>query len=130
VTINVNDIDHHADSFSGWGADWFPRVLNACKHLSQTPVLVAPSSGWVSAQTVAFSMQPPLVTWDVQQMGVSLSEVLDGATHWISGDGAGWLWNTLHALPSNTIFQDGDNYYQVALQVPGITRDSPPAPES
>ncbi|MFN8447454.1 MAG: hypothetical protein U0521_02360 [Anaerolineae bacterium] len=129
VFIDVNNIAHHADSFSGWGADWFPHVLNTCKHLSQTPVLVAPSSGWVSAETVPFSMQPPLVTWDAAQMGLSLSEVVGGTARWISGAGASQLWNMLHSLPSNTIFQDGDSYYQVALQVPGITRDAPPAPE-
>jgi hypothetical protein len=129
VSIDVNDIEHHADSFSGWGADWFPRVLDACKNLSRAPVLVAPSSGWVSAQSVPFSMQPPLVTWDTARMGFSLAEVLGGTARWISGDGAGSLWNTLHALPSNTIFQDGDSYYQAALQVPGISRESPPAPQ-
>lgn len=129
VSINVNDLEHHADSFGGWGADWFPRILDACKRLSQTPVLVAPSSGWVSAQTVPYSMQPPLVTWDAPQMGLSLSEVLGGTARWISGDGASQLWKTIHSVPSNTLFQDGDNYYQVALQVPGITRDAPPAPE-
>lgn len=129
VRIDVNDIEHHADSFSGWGADWFPRVLNACKSLSQAPVLVVPSSGWVSAQSVAFSMQPPLVTWDAANMGLSLADVVGGTARWITGEGASWLWNTIHALPSSTIFQDDDAYYQVALQVPGITRDAPPAPQ-
>lgn len=129
VMLNVNDTQHHADSLSGWGADWFPRLLNTCKTLSKTPVLVAPSSGWVSAQTADFSTQPPLVTWNVAQMGLSLGDVLI-TPRWISGDGAAALWTSLHSLPSNTIYQDGENYYQVALQVPGITRDSPPPPES
>ncbi|MEO8395676.1 MAG: hypothetical protein ABI700_21960, partial [Chloroflexota bacterium] len=62
VSINVNDLPHTADSFGGWDGDWFPRVLAACKQLSQTPVLVAPSAGWVSARSVPFSMQPPIAT--------------------------------------------------------------------
>ena len=63
-------------------------------------------------------------------MGVSLASVAAGAPQWISGSAASALWNTLHSLPSNLIFEEGDSYYQVALQVPGITRDAPPAPES
>jgi len=129
VQINVNDLPHSADSFGGWDADWFPRVLSACQHLGQEPVLVAPSSGWISAQSVPFSMEPPVATWNAQTMGLSLSSVT-GATKWISGAGATSLWTTIHSLPSNLIFEDGSNYYQVALQVPGITRDAPGAPSN
>ncbi len=130
ITLNVNGMEHHGDSLSGWTADWFPNVLNACKSLGTTPILVEPSSGWVTAQSVPFSMQPPVSTWDAQTMGLSLATVADGAPHWITGTAASTLWNMLHSLPSNLIFEDGDNYYEVALQVPGITRDSPPAPAS
>ena len=130
VALNVNDIAHTADSFGGWDGDWFPRVLDACKKLSQAPVLVAPTSGWVSAQSVPFSMQPPITSWDAKAMGLSLSSVADGAPHWIKGASASSLWNTLHTLPSNLLFEDGSNYFEVALQVPGITRDAPPAPAS
>ncbi len=126
VSINVNDLPHNADSFGGWDGDWFPRVLAACKHLSQAPVLVAPSSGWISARSVPFSMQPPIATWDAAAMGLSLNSVT-GAPKWISGSSAASLWTTIHSLPSNLVFEDGSDYFEVALQVPGITRDSPPA---
>ncbi len=127
VLINVNGVEHHGDSLGGWDRDWFPRVLNACKSLSLTPVLVAPSSGWLSAREIPFSMQPPLVMWDPAQMGVSLASAPPDAPQWISGENAASLWQTLHSLPANMIFEEGDQYYEVALQVPGITRDSPPA---
>jgi hypothetical protein len=38
------------------------------------------------------------------------------------------MWTTLHSLPDNLIFEDGDQYYVAALQVPGVTRDAPPPP--
>jgi len=128
VAINVNGINHDADSLGGWDSAWFPRVLGACKALSPSPVLVAPSSGWVSAQSVAFSTQPPISTWDTAAMGISLASIAGGAPKWISGSAASSLWNTLHSLPSNLIFQEGSSYFQVALQVPGITRAAPAAP--
>ena len=128
VTINVNNTQHQADSFSGWDSNWFPTVLAACKGLSKAPVLVAPSSGWLSAEKVDFSMSLPLATWDEKAMGLSLDAVTGGSPRWMSGNSASQLWNTLHSLPSNLIFQDGTDYYAVALQVPGITRDAPAAP--
>jgi len=127
--INVNGMEHRADSFGGWDADWFPRVLAACKTLSLAPVLVEPSSGWVSAQAIPFNPQPPLATWDSQVTGVNLAALAAAGTpQWISGAGATALWTTLHSLPSNLIFEENGSYFEVALQVPGITRNAPPAP--
>ncbi len=128
VWINVSGSQHHADALSGWDSDWYPRVRDACKNLSKTPVLVAPSSGWLSAQPIAFSTQYPVATWDSTLVGLSLSSIAGGEPRWISGEGASWLWNTLHSLPSNLIFDDAGTYFQAALQVPGVTRDAPPAP--
>lgn len=131
VALNVDGIEHQADSFSGWNSDFFPKLLQDCKTLAQAPVLVAPSSGWISAQTVPFNMQPPLVTWDARQTGISLNTIAGaGSPVWTTGQGVTTLWNELHSLPSNTIFEDDKNYFQVALQVPGITRNAPPAPGS
>lgn len=130
VTLTVNAIEHEADSFGGWSADWFPRVLKACQTLSAAPVLVAPTSGWIYARSVPFSLAPPVAFWDAAKLGLSLSSVADGGAHWITGAAASTLWNTLHSLPDNLIFEDGSTYYEVALQVPGVTRDAPPAPAS
>jgi hypothetical protein len=127
VWITVSGATHHADSISGWGADWYPRVRDACKNLSKAPVLVAPSSGWLSAQPVEFNPQFPLSTWNGALVGQSLSDIAGGKSRWISGEGASWVWNTLHSLPTNLIFDDAGSYFQVALQVPGVNHDAPPA---
>ncbi|HVU09855.1 MAG TPA: hypothetical protein VHD90_01205 [Phototrophicaceae bacterium] len=131
ITLNVDGIEHQADSFSGWNSDFFPNVLQDCKNLAQAPVLVAPSTGWISAQTIPFNMQPPLVVWDAQQTGISLNTVASaGSPVWMTGQGVTTLWNELHSLPTTTIFEDDKNYFQVALQVPGVTRNAPLAPGS
>jgi hypothetical protein len=88
-------------------------------------VLVAPSSGWLSAQAVEFNPQYPLSTWNGALVGLSLPNIAGGEPRWISGEGAAWLWNTLHSLPTSLIFDDTGSYFQVALQVPGVTRDAP-----
>lgn len=130
VELNVNDDQHSADSFGGWDTDWFPRVVEACKRLSETPVLIAPSSGWLAARSVEYNQQSPLSTWNAATMGVRLADLAPDAPRWINGDGATALWNMIHSLPLNLLFEEDGSYYMVALQVPGVTRDSPPAPES
>ena len=67
-----------------------------------------------------------MTAWDAAALGLSLSSVADGGPHWIDGAAASTLWNTLHSLPDNVIFEDGSAYFEVALQVPGVTRDAPP----
>lgn len=127
VWITVSGSTHHADAISGWGAAWYPRVRDACKHLSNAPVLVAPTSGWLSAQAVEFNPQSPVSRWNGALIGLSLADIGAGEPRWISGEGAAWLWGTLHSLPTSLIFDDAGSYFQVALQVPGVTRDAPPA---
>ncbi|MFN8447052.1 MAG: hypothetical protein U0521_00260 [Anaerolineae bacterium] len=58
-------------------------------------------------------------------------KVVGSTARWISGAGGTPASSGTCSIrcPPGTIFQDGDSYYQVALQVPGITRDAPPAPE-
>ncbi len=129
LKVNVNGLGHSGDSLGGWDSSYFPRIVDACQSLSKSPVLVAPSSGWLVAQSVPFSIAPPIVDWDKDASGLSLAALADGSPHWISGAAASQLWDTLHSLPSNLIFDEGDSYYEVALQVPGITRDAPPAPQ-
>jgi hypothetical protein len=129
IQVNVNGLEHDSDSLSGWDNDYFPRIVDACQHLSSAPVLVEPSSGWLIVQAVPFSIQPPVVNWDRGATGLSLASEADGSPHWISGATASQIWDTLHSQPSNLLFNEGDSYYEVALQVPGVTRDAPPAPQ-
>lgn len=130
VTIAVNDITHRADGLGGWDSAWFDRVLTACESLSTTPVLIAPQGGWLTTQEVPYAMEPPLVVWDSASTGISLGSYTSDTPGWVTGVGVAELWGRLHALPFTSIYQDGDQFFHVALQVPGVTLASPPAPPS
>jgi hypothetical protein len=129
VTINVHGQNHTADAFSGWDSDWFSRVLRACQRISQSPILFEPSGAWLIAETADYNIQSPTVGWNPEETNLSLAEVANsGQPRWIEGNNLLTLWNYLTTLPSNLLFLEGENFYNIALQVPGITRDSPPPP--
>lgn len=128
VTIAVNGMSHRADGLSGWDAGWFDRVLDTCKSLGQSPVLILPQAGWLSTREVPFDVAPPLVMWDAAATGFSLGEHVGDTPGWVTGQGVAQLWERIHSLPLNSIYQDGDHFYWVALQIPAVTRGSPPTP--
>ncbi len=131
IRINVNGIDQRTDGFSGWDGDddWFRRVLAACRSLSGTPILFEPTNGWMSAIEVPYVQENPALTWDVAVTGLDLGEsaALDTPL-WVTGAAAVQIWRAQNDQPSRFVFQQGERYFQVALQVPGISRNSPSAP--
>jgi hypothetical protein len=129
VTLNVNGDTHTADGFSGWDSDWFARVLRACQRISQSPILFAPSGAWLTVESAAYNIESPTTTWNPQETELSLNEVAnDGQPRWIEGGNLQTLWNYTITLPSTLLLSEDGNYYRIALQVPGITRTSPPPP--
>jgi len=135
VRIAVNDVVHKADNLSGWDPLWYDRVTTACKTLSQAPVLVLPTSAWLTTREVEFDTRYPLVIWsampnaDAAGQPIRLSAAVDSPT-WVSGLAISELWKTVRRLPNDTLYQEDDRFYNIVLQVPGITRDSPSAPAS
>jgi hypothetical protein len=118
---------HAADAFSGWDSEWFGRVVRACKRISQEPILFEPTGAWLTVQPAEYNFSAPTVTWNVPNL--SLTEAANsGQPRWIEGSNVVTLWNYLNTLPSNLLFLENNVYHQIALQVPGTSRVSPPPP--
>jgi hypothetical protein len=130
VLLAVNAVEHRADGFSGWDADWFARVTRACQTISQAPVLFAPEGAWIIARETSFDLQAPIVQWvSATSTTLSLSALAESAEpRWLADANLPLLWNYLHTLPPNLLFAEGERYFELALQVPGVTRDAPPPP--
>lgn len=126
VTINVNGITHSANGFSGWDDDWFSAIMNACRALSQTPVLFEPTGAWLTVESAPYDRQAPAITWTTA--GVDLPTQAGAEPMWITGEAMIRLWRLQLTQPSRFLLVQNDGYYASALQVPGISRTSPPAP--
>ncbi len=127
VVINVNGITHEANGFSGWDDEWFTATLEGCRSLSQSPVLFAPSGAWLSVETAEVDRQAPSIRWDLSA-AVDLSMRANADPIWITGEAMMELWRLQLTQPTRFRLVQDTQYYAVALQVPGITRTSPPAP--
>lgn len=133
LMLFVSGEEHQSDAFSGWEGDYFPRILTKCQTISGAPVLYEPSAAWLSVETIPTDQHDTSaynVPWDAAASGLSLAEVAaSGERRWISDRNVGVLWNLIRNSVSNMRFTEGDTQYYVALEVPGVTRESPPAPE-
>ncbi len=130
LTLTVNNIEHRSDSYSTWPPDYFNTVLELCQSLSDTPTIFLPEEAWVSIEVTEYDSTSPTIYWEPDASGLSLREVANAedSRMWIEGQNVGIIWNVFRNDPPDTQFnEDGFDFF-LALEVPGVTRDAPPAP--
>jgi hypothetical protein len=129
MTLAINDVTHVTDAFSTWPDQYYDIVLEACQKLAITPRKFEPDAGWLSAQMVTYNASVPSIIWDAAAAGFSFNEV--SATQekrWMEGNLVKILWRAMYDNSFDIQFDENGIVYQIALQVPGVTRDAPPAP--
>lgn len=129
ITLFVNGEVHTADSFGMWPLDFFQKMLVKCRSLSQSPIEFLPDGGWVSAQAVAYSSNAPSALWN-SNIGLLNLQELAASTEprWITGEAAHVVWQELRRGGLDFRFEQEGQQYNVVLDVPNVTRSSPPAP--
>lgn len=128
ITLFVNGILHQADGLGGWNYDYFRRVVSKCRGISGSPVEFVPQAGWVSAREVEFLPDQPSIRWDGDISGIRLSQIArSGERTWVEGRYVPVIWEVLRRHGFSLQFEDTDGVFEVALEVPDFTRDSPPA---
>jgi hypothetical protein len=87
----------------------------------------APTKAFLTAAPRTFSgpVQPDL-HWPADSVGFSLSEAVSGK--WVEGEALELAWRVVNAKQWGGVVQDGDTYYQLVVQVPGVSQNAPPAP--
>jgi hypothetical protein len=126
VYLAVNDRIYRADSLGGWPADFYNQVLDRCKGLSASPAEFAPDSAYVAVREIEYQSFLPSVTWD--NPALSLDSLVNAERTWLSGEGVSAIWQILRESGESIQFQEGEKTYQVILEIPGVTRGSPPPP--
>lgn len=131
LTINVNGQEHVTDALGDWEYQYYEDILARCQSLSETPVAFQPTGAWVSARQVEFSSDALSILWDGTAEGsVNFAELAaNEERQWIEGNLVTILWDIVRNNPPSTVFEQDEGAFRVALEVPGVTRISPPAPE-
>jgi hypothetical protein len=133
ISLNIyNDqgvtFPHVADSFGGMDYVVFEEIVSDCQHLSSTPIIFEPNAGWISAEATNYDSNAPFLVWD---KGITdLAELsVTGERRWIEGRAARVLWRFIRTNSSDLQFGQDDGLFYIALEVPSVTRFSPPPPE-
>lgn len=127
ITVNVNDLTHVTDAFSGWDFQFFEEILSQCRALSTAPTVFEPTEAWISAELVEFDTNRPSIS--LPESVIDLADIANASEPtWIEGDSVRILWSQLRSTQPDVQFEQGENTYQLGLQVPSVTIDSPPAP--
>lgn len=130
IVLDVNDTRHVTDGFAEWPDGFFRDVLETCASISATPALYEPSAGWLSVESAIYDPDAVTIFWNVEGAGIDLNELADEPERlWIDQPAlVNRLWNTMTNSPSYRQFQQDDEYYTIAFEVPNVHPTAPPAP--
>jgi hypothetical protein len=131
LTLENNGVKYASDSFSEWPFDYYNQSLQLCIAQAKTPRTFEPDGAWISAQQTEYDARTPSIFWDSEAAGLSfLNLASTKERRWLEGSLVKILWHALQDNGMSVQFGEADNYYQIALQIPGVTRDAPPAPST
>jgi hypothetical protein len=126
VMLVVNGQAHRADAFGGWPDDYYRLVAERCRAVATEPALLIPAAAYVSVEPVVYDENLPRIEWD-STAGIDLA-ALGAERHWLSGPALQALWNAQRESGAAVQFRQAETDYRVAVEVPGVTRFSPPPP--
>lgn len=123
------------------------RTKQVCEYVTGAPVafhdLYATIAGGAGAAGTAYTPQrgyltamplelPPTYAgpikaeWPADRLGISLDQATKGV--WVEDDTAAEAWRIVNLNWRGAIVQEGENYYTLALQLPGLSKVEPPTP--
>ncbi len=129
VTVALYDEVHTVQRFSNWPQNGYAQILDNCRSLSDKPVRVLPTAGWVSAYSVPRDASGPSWLWP-PTAPFTLKELAEnGESKWLEGSLATEAWlSARETRGSAQVLEQTGEAYLIAIVVPGYSRDSAPAP--
>ena len=89
-----------------------------------------PLKGFLVSHPQSTSYKPTstgqLLVWDAKSTNLSLSQAINGL--WVEGPALEAAWELVQSRPAGPMVKDNSNYYQLSLQIPGVSMIEPPAP--
>lgn len=133
ITVLLYNEVHTVRRFSFWPQNGYTQILDNCRSLSDKPVRVLPTGGWVSAYSVPRDPSTPGWLWP-PTAPFTLKELSEkGESRWLEGPLATEAWRSARTTQGSAqVLEQSGKAYLVAIVVPGYSRDaaSPPADEA
>jgi len=128
ISLNLNSTARTVRSYAHWPGDEFQTLLDKCGHLSEQPVLYVPTGAWLEVYSVGGPDADPQILWTGAAPFHLADVAAAGKPVWLTGDLLGTLWRVIHRSLGAVQWIENNKAYQVALEVPDISRDAPVAP--
>jgi hypothetical protein len=128
ITLNVNQTVRTIRNYRVWQGNTYVAILDRCRKLSDTRGLFVPSAGWVTVFEQPRKPSNPENGWPPTAPFKMADAAASGAAIWVQGPALRQLWNAQRQTLGQIIWLENNKSYRVAIQVPGISRDAPPAP--
>ncbi|MBI5931458.1 MAG: hypothetical protein HY862_19270 [Chloroflexi bacterium] len=130
LTLNLFDSSQTVERYSPWPANGFATLFDTCANLAETRASVLPTGGWMKAYEVEVDQNAKVIPWP-RTAPFTLAELASSGTpRWIETPWAEFIWTNVTRESGSVQVREEGKAYLVSLQVPGISRDAPPAPES
>lgn len=131
ISLNLYAEPRTIERYSGFPVDGFEQLLNDCRNLSEQRALVAPlNGGWLRVAPAEDVTPDDLFVqgWP-RTAPFSLIEISNsGSSFWVADqEWATALWEFAIRPQRIAFFEEGRGFY-ISLQIPGVSRNSPPAP--
>lgn len=128
ISLKLNGEVHTVRNYISWPKNVYNVLLQRCTTLNTDPTSVKPGGAWVTAYAVPREPSTSSVPWSgswpfsLEKLAASKDRV------WATGNVLNVLWRTIRQSGGSDLWLENNKTYQVAIEVPGISRDAPPAP--
>lgn len=127
IVLNLFSSPKTVESYGGWPNNSFELLLTQCQGLSPDRALVVPDGGWLTAYPITLDPNAIWQEW-IRTMPFKIADVAASDTPcWVDGIFSANLWGYTRTI-SGVQVTERDATFEIALQVPSISRSSPPAP--
>lgn len=127
LLLVVNGQAHRADALGALPDGYYRDVAERCRAVADSPAELIPAAGHVSVRPVTYNPERPSIAWE-HASDLNLAALNPDERVWVSGVGVQELWRLLRAYGPDVQITQGETTLQAAVEVPGVTRFSPPRP--
>jgi len=129
ITVSLYDETRTVRRYSSWPQNSYNHILERCGQLSNTPVRVLPAAGWVSAYEVPRDPSAPAWLWPPDAPFTLRELAASQEERWLEHPLASEIWLNARERQGNIqVVERNGAAYQVAIVVPGYSRDAVAAP--
>jgi hypothetical protein len=128
ITLSLSDQVRTVRNYRTWENDLYTRIRERCTSLTDVYARYVPQGAWVTFIPLEVRTDAPERIWQ-PNAPFRLADATEQAV-WATGPALIELWDYQRQTLNQGVWLENEQPYRAVIQVPNISRDSPPAPEA